>query len=120
MWQALIGPVADIAKQFLKNRAEKSQAKHKREIAVIKGEIDADVASAENMAGSIKDEYLTLVFTTPLIIAFYAAIVGDIEMMTRVREGVAVLDTMPEWYQWSIVGIVAASFGIRTFDRFKK
>jgi hypothetical protein len=116
----LISAVSTLGSQWMKNRGEKAEAKHQRELKVITGEIDLDHESTKGMAGSLKDEWLTAVFTTPLVVIFYGAIAGDPEVITRMVEGVQVLTTLPEWYQWCIIGIVAASFGIRTFNHFGK
>ena len=120
----IIGPivtaVTSLGGQWLKNRGEKAEAKHVRELKVITGEIDLDLESTKGMTGSWKDEWLTAVFTTPIVVIFYGAIANDPEVITRMIEGVRVLSTLPEWYQWCIIGIVAASFGIRTFNHFGK
>ena len=117
----LIGPivsaVATLGGQWLKNKGEKAEAKHTRELRAINGEIDLDNTSANDMRHSLKDEWLTLVFTTPIVVIFVSAIIDSPETIARMVEGVQVLSTLPEWYQWCILGIVAASFGIRTFNK---
>ena len=116
----IVSAVASLGGQWLKNRGEKAEAKHTRELRVINGEIDLDHASASGMKHSWKDEWLTLVFTLPIITIFISAILDSPETIERMVAGVQVLTTLPEWYQWSILGIVAASFGIRTFNHLAK
>lgn len=116
----IISAVSALGGQWLKNRGEKADAKHQRELKVITGEIDLDLESTKGMAGSWKDEWLTMVFTTPIVVIFYGAVANEPSVITRMVDGVQVLATLPEWYQWCIIGIVAASFGIRTFNHFAK
>ena len=40
MWQSLIGPVANLAGGFLKNKAEEKQAKHEAKMKVIQSDGD--------------------------------------------------------------------------------
>ena len=92
--------IGKLAATFLKGKIAKGEAKA------------ANAASWEelamqNSATSWKDEYLTLVFTIPLICCFIPSAVPYI------KEGFAVLDTMPTWYQYTFSVIVAASFGVR-------
>ena len=120
----LIGPiisaVSSLGSQWLKQKQQKSQAKHVREIKQIAGEIELDHASVSDMRHSWKDEYLTLLMTTPIIAIFYGAITNSPEVISRMTEALLVLNGLPEWYQWCVIGIVAASFGIRTFNHFAK
>ncbi len=97
--------IAKLGKVFLKGKIAKSEAKA------------ANAASWEqqaikNSATSWKDEYLTIIFTLPLIGCFFPAVVPYI------REGFAALETMPSWYQITLSVIVAASFGVRSVVGF--
>ena len=92
--------IGKLAFTFLKGKIAKGEAKA------------ANAASWEelamqNSATSWKDEYLTLLISIPLIMCFIPSLVP------YVREGFAVLDTMPTWYQYTFSVIVAASFGVR-------
>jgi len=109
---------ADMAKTWFDNRRSKSEAKHERELRVISGEIDADIASAEGMSSTLKDEYLTIILTTPLIVIFYSAVWGDPAMIDQVTLAFAAMSDLPDWFQWSFMGCVAATFGIRSIKQF--
>ena len=77
--------------------------------------MDWDLAQAEASEGSWKDEWLTVLFSIPLILAFIPG------MEDVVQNGFNQLRLMPEWYQYSLGIIVAASFGVRAATRlFKK
>lgn len=114
MWSLAFEAVQELGSRWLKNRKAKSDAKAERELQIIRGERKADTASAEGMAASLKDEFLTIVLTTPLIVIFYASVWGDPAMITRVQSAFATMSTLPEWYQWSFWGCVVATFGLRS------
>ena len=62
---------------------------------------------------SFKDEWLVALFSIPLILSFC----GEWGR-TIVAEGFAALETMPDWYQYTLGVIVAASFGVRSATKF--
>ena len=62
---------------------------------------------------SLKDELLVALFRIPLILPFCGEWVRTIGV-----EGFAALETMPDWYQYTLGVIVAASFGVRSADKF--
>ena len=77
------------------------------------GEIDWDIEAMKGTQNSWKDEWITLLFSIPLILAFCGDWGNDI-----VQLGFAALETMPAWYQYSLGGIVSASIGIRSVTKF--
>ena len=113
MWQALIGPIVNLAGGYLKNKAEEKQAVHERKLEVIKHEANWDNIQASNSGASFKDEWFTLLFSVPLVMAFIP------EMVPVVSAGFDVLEGMPDWYKAFLGAAVAASFGIRTLAKWK-
>ena len=107
-----IGPIIEavggLGTQYLKNRAEVKQATHERKVQVIKGEQTWEEQAMKNAQTSWKDEWLTLLFSIPLIGAFIPSLVP------HVQAGFEALATMPDWYQYTLSVIVAASFGVRS------
>lgn len=113
MWQAIIAPVANLVSGYLKNKAEEKQAVHERKLEVIKHEANWDNIQASNSGTSFKDEWFTLLFSVPLVMAFIP------EMVPVVSAGFDVLEGMPDWYKAFLGAAVAASFGIRTLAKWK-
>ena len=68
---------------------------------------------AQDGQNSWKDEWLVGLFSITLILSFC----GEWGR-TIVAEGFAVLETMPDWYQYTLGVIVAASFGVRSVTKF--
>ena len=114
MWQALIAPLTELVSGHFKRKAEEKQATHERKLEVIKHESNWDNIQATNAGTSWKDEWLTLLFSVPLVMAFVPSAVP------YVIEGFKALETMPEWYRVYLGVIMAASFGVRQLVNFKK
>ena len=124
MLTALIGPIANIAGTWLEGRVEKPKAKVKADVAKAEaeavvmqkkatGEIDWDLKLADASISSWKDEWLVILFSIPLILAFC----GDWGRQI-VSEGFTALEAMPQYYQYTLGTIVAASFGTRAATKF--
>jgi hypothetical protein len=124
MWTALVGPIANLAGTWLNGKVEKQKAKNEVAVATAKaeavvmqkkatGEIDWDLKMADASASSWKDEWLTIIFSVPLVLSFC----GDWGRQI-VADGFEALATMPQWYQYTLGVIVAASFGVRSATKF--
>jgi hypothetical protein len=123
MLNLLIGPISQLAGTWLEGKVEKTKAETGAKVAKARaeavimekkatGEIDWDIAMAEGSKHSWKDEWLTILFSIPLILAFIPG------METVVQNGFDQLNRMPQWYQYSLGVIVAASFGVRSATKF--
>jgi len=123
MLTALIGPIADLAGTWMSGKVEEKKAQSATKVAKAQaeaivmqkkatGEIDWDLEMAKGSQSSWKDEWLTILFSIPLILAFTPG------MEDLVRNGFQQLEQMPEWYQYSLGVIVAASFGVRSATKF--
>ena len=67
MWTALVGPIANLAQNWLSNRHEKSQAKHVAQMEVIKNTATWEQHMAEASGKSWKDEWFTIVLSLTLL-----------------------------------------------------
>ena len=114
MWQALVGPVVNLVGEHFKRRAEEKQAVHERKLEVIKQDSNWENIHATNASTSWKDEWFTVLFSVPCVLAFFP------EMVPVVMSGFEVLNNMPEWYKAFLGAAVAASFGLRGLANWKK
>ena len=123
MWTALISPIASLAGTWLEGKVETKKAETATKVAKAKaeavimekkatGEIDWDLEMARGSQSSWKDEWLVILFSIPLILAFIPG------MEEVVANGFSQLEAMPQWYQYSIGVIIAASFGVRSATKF--
>ncbi len=113
MWQSLIGPVANLAGGFLKNKAEEKQAKHEAKMKVIQSDSDWESKAVDASANSWKDEFWTIVLSVPIFMIGYSIVVGDPEIVGRVEQGFVALSGLPEWYQYLLFIAISSSFGIK-------
>ena len=97
---SILKAISKLASTYLNGKIKKSEAKAQNAASW-------DEIAQTNSSTSWKDEYLTLLVSIPLIMCFIPSLVP------YVREGFAVLETMPTWYQYTFSVIVAASFGVR-------
>jgi hypothetical protein len=123
MLNLLIGPITQLAGTWLEGKVETKKAQTASKVATAKaeaiimekkatGEIDWDLEIAKSKANSWADEWLVILFSIPLILAFVPG------MEEVVANGFAQLNAMPQWYQYSLGVIVAASFGVRSATKF--
>lgn len=115
----LIGGVVDLARLWVSGRVEKSKAKIEADVAIQKKRTEIamttatlegqwDLEQAQASENSWKDEWLTLLVSIPLILAF----ISD-DGREAVRQGFDALATMPDWYRWAVGIVFAASFGVK-------
>lgn len=107
MWQLLIKPLADLVGGWLRGRKEIQQATIQKEVSQLQNEANWDLAQAEASKSSWKDEWLTILISIPMIMAFIPGLEDN------VRAGFDNLENCPDWYQYLIGVVFAASFGIK-------
>ena len=123
MLNLLIGPIANLAGIWLEGKVEKTKAETGAKVAKARaeavimekkatGEIDWDLEMARGSQSSWKDEWLVILFSVPLVLSFIPGMEGV------VANGFEQLEKMPNWYQYSLGVIVAASFGVRSATKF--
>ena len=121
MINVILPALTQLAGQWLSNKAEKSAAKTKAQVA----RVEAEAKLMENEAGwekvmaagakdSWKDEAWTLTFIAIVIACFVP------HTQPYVERGFAALGNTPDWFQWAMYASIGASFGIRGIKGFKK
>ena len=122
IFSGIVNAVGGIASAWMQNKVEQTKAKgalnvamEQRKTKMATGEIYWDQTMAEASKDSWKDEWLVLLFSVPLILAFC----GDWGRAI-VESGFQALETAPEWYRYTLGVIVAASFGFRGATKFFK
>lgn len=120
-----IGPIVSalgsIGKSWLETRKVKAEGK----IAIAQAKVEArvqkeaakanmDLSAMDNMRHSWKDEYLVILLSVPVIMCFVPG------LEDYALNGFEILSQTPDWYKWALTGMIAASFGLRTWTGFKK
>jgi len=117
MWQAIISPIAGLARQWLGNKQQEAQAKHEARMQVIQNDADWETKMADASASSWKDEFWTIVLAVPLFCLAYSVVADDPAIIERVSYSFTALAGLPDWYQYLLFMAVSASFGIRGADK---
>ena len=118
MFQALIGPIANLAGTWFQNKLEKTKADGQAKVAEAKarasvaeqvaaGKVKWEGKMADATVDSWKDEFALVVLLLPAILVFIPG------MREYVKEGFEVLATLPDWYQYLLDIAISASFGIK-------
>ena len=113
IFTALLGPVADLGKTYLSNKAEEKAAKHQAKMNVIQNDAGWESKMADASNNSLKDEFWTVVLAIPIFMVGYAIIADDMSVITRVESAFAALTGLPEWYQYLLFIAISSSFGIK-------
>ena len=97
----------DTKKAKAKQKLVKIEAETSLMEKQISGEIAWDVEAIKGSKESWKDEYLTILFSIPLLLCFLPWTVEYVE------RGFTALAMTPDWYKYTLDVIVSASFGIK-------
>ena len=122
---AVIPAIVDAVAGWWKRREETRAAEHQSEIEIKQAETKSRIRILENQQqldaeweieqikqAGWKDEWVTILVSIPLVMCFVPF------MVPYVREGFAVLETMPDWYQYSVLAVFAAALGFRKLTDF--
>ena len=109
----IIGSLGGLATSYLDSKAVVKKAEAETKMKIATGELDWDLAAMKATENSWKDEWITLLFSIPLILAFCGDWGNQI-----VQAGFTALEVMPDWYQYSLGGIVSASIGMRGVSKY--
>ena len=125
MFQALLGPISELACSFMQGQIEKQKAK--ATLAQTKAAAAAEIMKtaathdskweiimAQGTQNSWKDELVTIVILIPTILVFIPG------MEDVVKNGFERLNELPEWYTYLLFLTVSAALGIRGLDKFRK
>ena len=110
---SLLGSVGGLATSWIDGKTAVQKAEAQIRMKEATGEIDWELAAIRATQSSWKDEWLTILFSIPLILSLCGNWGRQI-----VTDGFIALQSMPDWYQISLGAIVAASFGIRSVSKF--
>ena len=122
MWANLVTPLAGIVGNYMESRAAVSKAKVQAKVAKVEaeaevskkiaaGEVDWENTMADATKESWKDELSLIVLLLPLPLVMFEG------TRDAVKEGFAILETLPDWYQYLLFIAISSSFGIKGADK---
>ena len=105
----LIKSLIGVGGSFLQGKMDNKKAEIEGKNSAIQARMRQastwDEIHAKNSGESLKDEWFTLLFSIPLVLAFIPPMVPFVE------QGFTVLNLMPDWYKQALAVLVAASVG---------
>ena len=107
----LVTAITNLAGTWVSAKAESTKATAEAKATALKtaaqSTADWERIMAEASKNSWKDEWLTIVFSIPLILVFIP------DMVPHIQRGFDALATLPIWYHEILMVIVLASFGVK-------
>ena len=100
----LLGSVGSLATSYMDGKGQTQKIKAEIQKKQLTGEMDYDLEAIKASQSSWKDEYILILYSIPLILAFCGETGRQI-----VTNGFQALEAMPLYYQVSLGGIVSAS-----------
>ena len=112
----IITGITSIFSSWMKTRKVKAegsiaitQAKIEAKVRQVDLKYTMDANAANDMRYSWKDEFFVLLLAMPYVMSFIPS------LAPYVAEGFTVLKATPQWYQYSFLGAIAATFGLRAW-----
>jgi len=117
MLNMLIGPAIDLAKDFVKGKAEEKKAIQQRKIQAIQKDANWEEKMADGTKNSWKDEFWSVILSLPILAVAYSVVTDNPAVIDSLNAAFDTLNSLPEWYQYLLFIAVSASFGLKSADK---
>lgn len=107
MWSLLLSGVTTIFQGWIEVKKSKQQAEAAYNMAVVNGEQNWDIEALKAAKHSWKDEFITIIWFSPLIVAWFEP--------QKAQAWVDFIKQLPYFYQFGMFGIISAAFGLRWY-----
>lgn len=107
MWSAIISGVSGLVSQWFETKKAKQQAEAEYHKQALRGEQNWDLAAMKQARYSWKDELITIIWFSPLIVGWFDE--------DKAKEYVQFISGLPYFWQFAAFGIISASFGLRWY-----
>jgi hypothetical protein len=125
MWWNILPTVFKTGAEIYKNHKQsellESEAEKRHFERMARGEIEYQRDVYDQQDKSWKDEFVLIVVCIPILVLSYAVISDDINIKSKLDLFFDYFGKFPSWYQWLIVGIFGAIYGLKpSIDAFTK
>jgi hypothetical protein len=125
MWWSIIPTVFKTGAEIYKNHKQsellESEAERRYFERMAAGEIEYQRDVYEDQQKGWKDELVLIIVCIPIVLLSYAIFTDDPLIKSKLDLFFDYFGKFPTWYQWLIVGIFGAIYGLKpTLDIFKK
>ena len=112
MWSLVFSGIKELGPLWLKTKKAKAEAEVAFQHKLAQTEADWDTVAQQQAQYSWKDEFITFIWFSPLVMAWFD--------QDRAMAWVIWLDGMPNWWWFGTFGIMAATFGLRWYFKQQK
>jgi hypothetical protein len=125
MWWNLIPTIFKTGAEIYKNHKQsellESEAEKRHYERMASGEIEYQRDVYDDQQKGWKDEFVLIIVCIPIMLLSYAIFTDDPLIKSKLDLFFDYFGKFPTWYQWLIVGIFSAIYGLKpTLDIFKK
>jgi len=125
MWWNIIPTIFKTGAEIYKNHKQsellESEAERRYYERMARGEIEYQRDVEDAQSKSFKDEFVLIIVCIPILLLSYAIFTDDPLIKSKLDLFFDYFGKFPTWYQWLIVGIFGAIYGLKpTIDMFKK
>ncbi len=125
MWWSILPTVFKTGAEIYKNHKQsellESEAERKYYERMARGEIEYQRDVADQQDKTWKDEAVLIIVCIPIVLLSYAIFTDDPLIKSKLDLFFDYFGKFPSWYQWLIVGIFGAIYGLKpTLDVFNK
>lgn len=106
-WGLLVSAISTVFTNWMDLSKAKVEAEKAHLMRQAQSEADWDLEAIRQAQYSWKDEVITIIWFSPLVVAWF--------FQEEALEWVGFVGELPTWYQIGMFGIMAASFGLRWF-----
>ena len=125
MWWNIVPTVFKTGVEIYKNHKQseflESEAERRYYERMAKGEIEYQRDVSDQQDKTWKDEFVLVIVCVPIIVLAYAIFTDDPLIKSKLDLFFDYFGKFPSWYQWLIVGIFGAIYGLKpSIDAFTK
>lgn len=118
------GGVVDVVKTKTETKKLLAKAEQTHAMKMAEGKIEYEIAAQKQMNNSWKDEWFVILLSVPLVLVFLSVFLNRPEWVSKLKEGFDTLNSLPEWYIYSLLAAIFSSLGLKISDiaikKFKK
>ena len=125
MWWSILPTVFKTGAEIYKNHKQsellESEAERKYYERMARGEVEYQRDVSDQQDKTWKDELVLIIVCIPIVLLSYAIFTDDPLIKSKLDLFFDYFGKFPSWYQWLIVGIFGAIYGLKpTLDIFNK
>ena len=123
MWFGLAKMALRTGAEVYKNRQESkilnSLAEKKHLERVVAGEVEYKNTVLQSHKNDLKDEFVLVILSAPIIVLAWAVFAGDDATMEKINLFFHHFNNLPVWFQTLWITVVASIFGIKGTQIFR-